>query len=219
MLRQRMNYLLLGVIVVAVVILSSFLVFGFDRLTAQAQGENPNADLAQSLARTEGQVEAINDASPIGPQSTTSGAEYIPPSAIRHDGVSPASGYRFWLYEGYIRNNSTSLMCLSAPVYVPHGATITQFSMFFVDDHATSDMEARLFRRRHAFPPDTSSELMANMYFPGIDAPTHWIGWTTAIQPGTETVSYDYGYYVAFCFDPDTGLDQRVYGFRVDYTP
>ena len=219
MLRQRMNYLLLGVIVVAVVILSSFLVFGLDRMTAQAQGENPNADLAQSLARTEGQLEAIDAAFSIGPQSTTSGSEYIPPSAIRHDGSSPASGYRFWLYEGYIRNNSNSLMCLSAPVYVPHGATITEFSMFFVDDHATSDAEARLFRRKHAVPVATSAELMADMFFPGIDAPTHWRGWTTAIQPGTETVNNEYGNYVAFCFDPNTGLDQRVYGFRVAYTP
>jgi hypothetical protein len=219
MLRQRMDYLLLGVIVVAVVIVSSFLVFDFDRFTAQAQGENPNADLARSLERTEGQVMAVDDAFPIGPQSTMSGAEYIPPSAFRHDGNTPASGYRFWVYEGYIHNNSSDSMCLAAPVYVPHGATITQFSIFFVDDHATSDVWADLWRRRHASTPTSTAEWVAGVAFPGFDVPTHWIGWTTAIEPGTETVSYDYGYYISFCFGPDTGLEQRIYGFRVNYEP
>jgi hypothetical protein len=217
--QQRINYLLLGVIIVAVVILSSFLVIGFDRVTAQAQKGDSNADLAQSLKRTEGQLEAIGDAYPIGPQSTNSGAEYIPPSAFRHDGVSPASGFRFWLYEGYIRNNSSDYMCLAAPVYVPHGATLSEFSMFFVDDHAASDMGADLWRRRLAFPPDSTAEWVAGMYFTGIDEPTHWRGWTKAIEPDTKTVSYDYGYYISFCFNPDTGLEQRVYGFRVNYDP
>ncbi len=179
-------------------------------------------NLPGDVKRKEGQLEVIDDlksAAFIGGQSTNSGSEYIPSSAFRHDGSSPASGFRFWPTAGYIRNNSSSRMCLAAPVYVPHGATLTEFSMYFMDDHAASDMGAVLWRSKYASPPGSSAEWVTGLYFPGVDAATRRRGYNTDIQPGTETVSNAYGYYISFCFDPDTGLEQLVYGFRVDYTP
>lgn len=179
-------------------------------------------NLSADVERKEGQLEVVGDlksAAFIGGQSTGSGSEYIPSSAFRHDGSSPASGFRFWPTAGYIRNNSSSYMCLAAPVYVPHGATLTEFSMYFMDDHPTSDMWADLWRSKYASPPGSSAEWVTGLYFPGIDEDTIWRGYTPDIQPGTETVSNAYGYYISFCFDPDTGMEQLVYGFRVSYAP
>jgi hypothetical protein len=218
MVEQRIYRLLLVLLVIGLVVLFTLMLTGFGRVTAQAQDGNINADLAHTLKHKPAHLEVV-DASSIGGQSTMSGSEYIPSSALRHDGASPAGGFRFWPTAGYIRNNSTSYMCLSGPVYVPNGATLTEFSIYFVDDHATSEIVAVLWRRRQAPAPGDTAELVAGFSFTGIDTPNVWRGYTNFIEPGTETVSNGYGYYIGFCFDPNTGLDQLVYGFRVDYTP
>lgn len=221
MLFQKMKAPLLGVIVVAVVILLTVAMIDPNGLIVQAQGETNS--LGQ-LKLQQGQLEEVDDLeslilnsiqdSSIDPQSTNSGTEVIPTSAFRHDGTN-GNGFRFWPYSGYLRNRSSSLMCLSAPVYVPDGVTMTRFSMYFVDD-SPSDIEARLYRKNHAFPTSTA-ELISSMFFSGIDESTIFVGWDDTFEPGTETVSNNYGYSIAFCFDANTSLDQRIYGFSVDY--
>jgi hypothetical protein len=301
MLKQRGKDLLLAALIVALVVLSSYLVIGFNRVAAQDQdGEGTNAELAYSRERKqgqlevpasrgslavsslgahlgvarprwlatgagadqepdagpdtdiayqdadtnvtyqgvftdevdyssrdrerqEGQLEVLGDdggAPPIGAQSTGSGDEYVPVSAFRHEGfVGPASEFLISPVDGFILNKSTTeQMCMSGPVYLPHGATITEFSMYFVDDHATSDVWSDFYRRKHSDPPDSSAELVADLFFPGFDFSFNLRGFTSYIEPGTETVSNQYGYYIAFCFDANTGFEQRMYGFRVRYT-
>ncbi len=226
--QKTQSFLFIVAVIVAVIILATIFVNDFSRMTALAQdegGANPNSFPAPA-ASPEQHFNAVQDLQSlipegeIGGQSIQSGFEYIPSSAFRHDGISPASGYRFIPVEGYIRNNSAALMCLAAPVYVPNGVTLTKFSMFFVDDHPISDMAA-IFRRRSHTSPGNAAETVASLNFDSnnIDEPTVFEGFTTAITSGREVVNNNFGYYITFCFDPNTGLDQRVYGFRVEYNP
>jgi hypothetical protein len=267
MVTQRIKSLLLfAIVILAVVILSSFLVIGPDGVTAQAQSNlslfsesnqggpgpwtpamelaideqqeigtgltyqgvytNPNAlDFPGGLAPQEGQLEVVDDLEgEISVTSTFSGYEHIPASAFRSDGFPGAAvGYRFSVLGGafpggYVRNNSANSVCMAAPVYLPHGATVTEVSIFFMDDHPTWDMDnaIRLWRKSHT-SPGNDADVMVDLNFPPIDNTIIYRGYTTSIASGTEVVSNDYGYYVAFCFHPSTGLQHLVYGWRVDY--
>ena len=58
MLKQRGKDLLLAALIVALVVLSSFLVIDFNRVAAQGQdGESTNAELAYSREREHGRLE------------------------------------------------------------------------------------------------------------------------------------------------------------------
>lgn len=256
------NPLFVTIIVFAVVILFSFLVIGFNRMTARAQGNlalfsnanqepseprsmarepvtdgqqefkasltyqdvytNPNVLDPAGVESQEGQLEVVGD---LTIESTLSGSEHIPASAFRSDGYPGAAvGYRFSVLGGtfpggYVRNISADFVCMAAPVYLPDGATVTEFSIFFMDDHPTYDMyEVRLWRKNHA-SPGNAADKMVDLDFPGVDDRTIRRGSTTDIASGTAVVSNDYGYYITFCFFPNTGLQNLVYGFRVDYNP
>ncbi|MCB0168862.1 MAG: hypothetical protein KDI79_31835 [Anaerolineae bacterium] len=160
-------------------------------------------------------------------ESTNSGAEYIPASAFRHDGETGASGaYKFSVLGGtfpggYLRNNSSSGFCMAAPAYVPDNATITEFSMFFMDDHPTSDIwVVYLWRRKHSNVPATSAQIVADLEFLDsldIDDTTVYEGYTQIID--FPVVDNQFGYYVTFCMDGGTGLQELVYGFKVQYNP
>ena len=158
---------------------------------------------------------------PISGQSTNSGAEFIPASAFRHDGFTGlANDYLYWPTGGYIRNNSANDVCLSAPVYVPDGATLTEFSIYVLDNdpsiNLSEDPPDRIhFWRKNLASPTTSAEALATAFIPGVVADTFIRRWFIGISG---TVSNDYGYYTTFCFPADTGLDILVYGARVDYT-
>jgi hypothetical protein len=259
--------LLFAIVILAVVIPSSFLVIGPDGVTAQAQNNlslfsksnqggpgpwtpamelvideqqeigtgltyqgvytNPNAlDSPGGFEPQEGQLEVVDDLEgEISVTSTFSGYEHIPASAFRSDGAPGAAvGYRFSVLGGtfpggYVRSISVGdYVCMAAPVYLPHGATVTEVSIFFMDDHPTLDMDnaIRLWRKSHT-SPGNAADMMVDLNFPPLDETTIWRGYTTSIASGTEVVSNDYGYYVAFCFHANTGLQHLVYGFRVDY--
>jgi hypothetical protein len=194
--------------------------------TYQGVYTNPNTlDSPGEGESQEGHLEAVDDlGSGLSGQSTLSGYEHIPASAFRSDGYPGAAvGYRFSVLGGtfpggYVRNNSANSVCMAAPVYLPDGATVTQVSIFFMDDHPTLDMDnaVRLWRKNHA-SPGSNAEMMVDLIFPGVDATTIWRGYTSDIVSGTQIVSNNYGYYAAFCFHASTGLQHLVYGFRVDY--
>ena len=154
----------------------------------------------------------------LSAQSINAGFEYIPSSAFRHDGFSPASGYRFWPIVGYIRNRSSSQMCLAAPVYVPNGATFTQVFWFFVDDSAASDVTIFLQRKNLALPAGLAETVIAGTV--DKDQPEIFVAFFDPFQPqpGTGTVDNDYSYSLIFCFDPNTGFEQRIFGFIVTYS-
>jgi hypothetical protein len=231
MLKQKTQNILIAVLIIAVVILASALVIGLNRMIAQAQDEGPNINPSGSVEPDEDNegYAAIGDKPPgtipkpgIGGQSTMYGVEYVPSSAFRHDGSTGSpSGYRFWWPAGYIRNNDSYYMCIAAPVYLPHGATITEFGMYFVDDHSTYDTwRAYLWRSKQSHPPGTTAETVADLDFLdsyNIDDSTIYLGWSRIITSGTETVSNEYGYTITFCFDPNTGMYHRIYGFHVMY--
>lgn len=154
----------------------------------------------------------------LGTQSINAGYEYIPASAFRHDGASPASGYSFFPFEGFIQNTSSSQMCLAAPVYVPNGVTFTDVFIFFIDDSATSDLAIVLWRKNHISPGGNAEVVIAGT-FSDIDDALVRYGYFDPFQvePGTGTVSNNYSYSVTFCFDPNTNIEQLVYGFFVAY--
>lgn len=248
---KMQNLVLVVAVIVAVVILSTFLVIGPNRMTAQAGNELPllatnaqqevgthlayqgvytNPNMLNFPSDTEpqaGQLKVVTDlksaisGSGIDPQSINSGFEYIPSSAFRSDGFSPASQYSFVPTTGYILSNSATGMCLAAPVYVPNGATLTRFSMFFVDDNADNDLTfVKLWRKNHTpAGAGAAAQVVASLAFPGNDEATVFEGFTETMTPGTQTVSNNFGYYIGFCFNGNTGLEQLVYGFRVEYNP
>lgn len=166
----------------------------------------------------------------ISVQSTNSGAEYIPASAFRHDGEVGASGaYRFSVLGGtfpggYLRNISTVGFCMAAPVYLPDNATITEFSMFFMDDHPTSDLwDVYLWRRKHNGIPSTTAQIVMDLDFLdglNIDDTNIYEGSTAnVVTAGSQVVDNNYGYTITFCMDGNTGLQQLIYGFKVAYNP
>jgi len=268
MFKQSIENYLIVVLVILVVLLSYFLVIGFNRTAVQARNNVPESradtfrpSLAiedkieeQQLSEVslayqdvftnpnvleppEGEeqydgevVEAIGingQSASIGGQSTGTGAEFIPASAFRHDGNSPASEYEILTFGdgigGYIRNNSAGYMCISGPVYLPNGATITWFRQYFVDSNSSLEMwTAVLWRRKLSSPPTTTADVVADLdflFFNPIDSIFVWRGSSANIvTAGSETVSNEYGYYITYCFDPNTDMSHRIYGFEVDYT-
>ncbi len=248
MLKQKIqNFLIIASIMGAVILSFQFLI-GFDDLTVQAQNnasvfqqqrsvseltyQTISTDTFSSSETLDGQELQIEEANSFqdiiskieagstefGPQSINAGYEYIPASAFRHDGVSPASGYSFFPFLGFIQNTSASQMCLAAPVYVPNGATFTNVFVFFVDDSATSDFRIALWRKSHRFPSGDAESVAIGTLI-GIDDSLVRVGFFDPFQPqpGTGTVSNDYGYSVTFCFAPNTGLEQQMYGFIISY--
>lgn len=203
-----------------------------NRLNYQAVYTNPNAFGSSADGASEvGQIEAVTDleslpsSSGVGPQSTLSGSEHVPPSAFRSDGFPGAAvGYRFSLFGGtfpggYIRNNSANPLCMAAPVYLPEGSTVTQFSIYFMDDHPTLDLDnstsIRLWRKNLA-SPGNDAQIMAGFASPSTDSTTIFRGFDDTIN--NAIVNSDYGYYVTFCLYGNTGLQHLIYGFKVDYT-
>jgi hypothetical protein len=169
-------------------------------------------DIQTAIAKIEA------DAADLSGQSINAGYEYIPASAFKHDGISPGSGYRFFPTSGYIRNASASQMCLAAPVYAPNGATFTNVFIFFIDNSASSDFSIVLRRHNLALPSQPAQTVVAGT-LTGIDDNLLRFGFFDPFQAtlGTGTVSNDYGYTTTFCFAPNTGLEQLMYGVIVTY--
>ncbi len=254
--QQIKNLLLVAIVVMVIIILASFLVIGFNRMTAQAQSDlslfsrinqsvsghrQPVTNEKQGLGADivyqdvytngvnlgnvgikKGQLKAVEDLQSVIPttginaKSIDAGYEHIPSSAFRHDGgFSPPSGYHFVPVRGYIHNKSSGMLWLVAPVYVPNDVTLTEFSMFFVDDNAASDLEA-YFMRKNLASPGEDPDFVSSLEFPGTDKSTILVG-SNSIEPGMETVSNNYGYYIALRFGPDADMEQLVYGFIVKY--
>jgi hypothetical protein len=194
-------------------------------LSYQGIFTNPNT-LNSPEESEKGHLEVVTDLEKaLSSQSTNSGSEHVPATAFRSDGFPGAAvGYRFSVVGGtfpggYVRNNSSDSVCMAAPVYLPNGKTVTKFSIFFMDDDPTFDMDLfiNLWRKNQA-SPGSSSQQLATINSPGpIDD-------TLIRQASDDTInnaviSNTYGYYITFCFHGDTGSQHLVYGFKVDYTP
>ena len=153
----------------------------------------------------------------IGSQSDDSGIEVVPIGAFRHDGDN-AAGFVHDLPGGYIYNESASLMCFSAPAYLPEGATVTELHWTFLDDSAAEDLAMFLFRVQNTNTASNGSQLMVGATVSPWDNP----GVFEAVYNGAisnPVISHDYSYYLYFCFQASTGLEMRLYGARVFYTP
>lgn len=190
---------------------------------------NPNVlNLPTDTQAEVGQVEKVEDlesalsSADIDPQSTLSGSEHVPPSAFRSDGFAGAAvGYRFSVLGGtfpggYIRNNSANSLCMAAPVYLPHGKTVTEFSIFFMDDHPTLNLDSIItLWRKDLNVPGNAAEIMADFNSPAIDSTSIIRGFDNTIS--NAVVNNQYSYYITFCFYANTGLQHLIYGFKVDY--
>lgn len=198
-------------------------------LNFQSVYTTPNAlDVLEAEEGEESQLEVVGDLTSgiqIEPYSTNSGSEYVPMSAFRSDGFPGAAvGYRFSVLGGsfpggYLRNISSNTVCMAAPVYLPNGATVTEFSIYFMDDHPTLDMNnfIRLWRKSLA-SPGSNADIMASFVSPaGIDSTIIYRGYDNTIAQAT--VSNLYSYYITICLYGNTGLQHLVYGFRVNHTP
>jgi hypothetical protein len=198
-------------------------------LSYQGIYTNPNTlNLPGDVELEEAHLEGVDDfsSSEIDPQSTNSGSEFVPASAFRSDGSPGAAvGYRFSVLGvpfpgGFVYSISTDYVCMVAPVYLPDGASVTEFSIYFMDDHPTLDFDTdnivKLWRKDHAFPNNAANEL-ASITTNGLDSTTIIRRSDTSIA--NANVSNDFGYYITFCFDQNSNDQHLVYGFGVDYNP
>lgn len=274
MLRNNIQNFLIVVLVIMVVVLASFFLIGFNRMTAQAQNEAASLILPASfdneanltidkpaeraitalayqgiftdeLSLLKGlddlgegspleQVSELKDTPPtgIGVESVGGGTEYVSSASFRHAGSSgQASDYFFYPLGGYIRNNGPNVLCLAAPVYLPDGATITLFRMFFIDSSATADMLGAVLVRHDLDTPGATSENMMDSFSPALvghnsSLPFVFSSSLFESPPGSEVVSNSYGYSIIFCFNTGAnigpagtpGLNHKLYGFNIDYT-
>ena len=141
------------------------LIFAITGLVGPAMAQdqinnNPNANLnedsevIQDTFTTEQPAEAGPAA--IGPSEPSAERSFVnatcnasplvvPAAAFSGDGDAEGS-YYFLFSEGYIYGNSQNYGCVKAPVYPPHGATVTSVWATVRDNNASDNIELRLRR-------------------------------------------------------------------------
>jgi hypothetical protein len=214
---------LASILVAALIVLSSLLLLKSQANPVLAQGggedtQDSNYQAMQDQPPEElilASVEAGGGEGDIGPQSDNSGVEVVPIGAFRHDGNN-ANGWFHSFAGGSINNSSSSFACFMAPTYPPGGATLTQFRFSLTDDSPTSDLTVLLRRVRLT---TGVVDIIAGGVVTGRDNPAAIEAVDNTMAPGTAVVSKDYAYYVTLCIDANTGIEIRLYGARLFYTP
>lgn len=220
--RGQKLLLIILVMVAALSVMASWLLFKPEAGTALAQGggegdkKTDNYEAWQAALESHGPGDMIStEGSAIGPQSDGSGVEVVSIGAFRNDGDS-VDGWFNLFSGGYIRNNDDVYACFMAPTYPPDGATLTEFRFSVMDDSASSDLYAYL--RRVGLTTGTVDTIAGGALI-GWDSPTPVEAYTTNIADGTEVVSNAYAYYITLCFPPSTYSEILFYGARLFYAP
>lgn len=135
----------------------------------------------------------------------------IPGGAFRDDGFYPGNMF-FSFSGGYIRGDEPDpgSSCVQAPVYLPFGATVTDFWASVMDNSAANDWWGYLYRvDNYSGVVDT----MATLSTTGAD--------TNIDNPGDSTITFPvvdstHSYYIGSCLY-DTNI--HLFGQRAYYTP
>lgn len=141
----------------------------------------------------------------------------VPAADFVSDGVNP-SGFRFILLDsdgrgGYIRGTIDPDTCLSAPVYLPDGATITNMTATVLDEDSLNRIVVTLRRaNKNTGFPTTLAVVSTSTGFTSPNLQD--IGTNSITGSGVDNDTY--GYYVSTCLPAAT---IQLYAVRVFYTP
>jgi hypothetical protein len=130
----------------------------------------------------------------------------IPAAAFTNDGGDP-DGFTFYFASGYVDGGGTAYM--RAPVYLPHGATVSQVCYTVYDNNA-SNFTVYL-RRKYNFSL-AAADTMATLTTAWDDANVHTDCDTTVNYPDT---SLNYAYYLTTYLP---AADTRLYAVRIYYS-
>ncbi len=142
---------------------------------------------------------------------TDPGVLVIPGADFRSDGYDP-DGFFFWFGGGYFQNKATNPgVCLMAPAYLPHGATINSFFATAYDNTATGFITMGLYRLDN-YSGSVSQIGYISTTMSYVNSNIFTIGDSTILNP---VVSFpDYSYYVGGCV---TESANRIYNLRIYY--
>ena len=151
---------------------------------------------------------AIPAAASEGQATRSYTSPLVIPAADFSDCGFPQDGYEFWPAMGFVRG--LGFHVLKAPVYLPHGATITAVNAVLYDNVQGINMQVFLFRCNST---TGSVDTMTQIFSPTSSQIQEVPNPNPVSFP---TVSYpDFFYYVAVEF---AATDHRLYAVRIDYT-
>ncbi len=150
-----------------------------------------------------------------GVRSATAGSTYIlviPSGAFINSGGLSEGSTNFYGTNGYIRGNGSGFGCVSAPAFLPIGATVTSLYVSYIDDDASVDMTVGLRRVRHTTGAPANSTTLAVVESSLSSSNIRVSGTATIIDP---VVSNSYSYYVSTCL---ANANLKLYSVRIYYT-
>jgi hypothetical protein len=147
-------------------------------------------------------------------------AVYISPAAFHPAGDTPADSFLFWPEGGYLYNVSDSPLpptLLLAPVALPHGVTLTRFSLVLFDNDPANDVTAILYRKNLLSNLTGPAEAVMALGQSLVNPTQLYQLSTTSIDPAKALVSPAYSYYIVFQLNPETDQNQLIFGFSLEY--
>jgi hypothetical protein len=136
----------------------------------------------------------------------------LPVADFRSDGLDP-DGFFFYFSGGNIsgKSDATVSTCLMAPVYLPHGATLTTIYATVVDNSPTLNIWLRLYRLdNYSGQVLKLAEMSSTAAFTSPNLVT--IGDAINTNPDVEYPTYSY--YIGGCI-PGTAI--KLYSVRIYY--
>jgi len=141
---------------------------------------------------------------------TDPGVLVIPGADFRNDGFDP-DGYFFTFSGGYFHPKSAAI-CMMAPAYLPHGATITAFWATAYDNTATGAIQYLSLFRLDNYSGTTTTLASVSTTNAYVNSSLFTIGDSTIANP--LVLFPDYSYYVAGCLSE---YSSRIYNIRIYY--
>ncbi len=137
--------------------------------------------------------------------TTKTGYAAIHPAAFR----PRTPGNQHTLFEFGLVNEDLLTHEFIAPIQLPHGATVTRFTLLWGDSNSSLNISAKLRRETIAAPMITMAALSSN------DGGGHSSTTTTISSPTVDNQNYSYYIWVNM---PSSGPDLILYGAKVEYT-
>lgn len=189
---------------VAVLMLAFFLI---PRMTSGQEGGQDYQELLQPDMEHDAYViegDVIADAS---------GKPYVLNLGAFHGDGEDTGNYQI-TFNGFFNSKAINpQICYVSPVFLPDGAVVTAFDMYFVDNHSFF-MDAYLQRKRYTPGATAATEYLASIITPGAANPAMVHMADTTINLATID-NNSYHYYATVCpWQPE----HQVYGVRVFYT-
>lgn len=154
--------------------------------------------------------------------AVSTGLSILVPAADFNDDGLAAQTYAYDDVGGYTYPSSDTQLCMQAPVYLPHGVTVTEFGGYVLDNNNQAEI-SRIELRRVQYlddtPLGTNSDLMAESNTAN-DVPLDAVQWISDnnIENGPVVDTATYAYYAVVCMDGSGDESLRLYAVEALYT-